>query len=214
MTPLLTASRRRLVGLRRRLLLHRRSLAAVSAGAAVLIGLQAASPAPPRRVEVWTASRVLPAGTVVQRRDLVRTAFAPDSVPDGAVRDPVEVVGRTLAAPVARGEPLTGLRTIGPGLLRGYPGATAVPLRITDADTVDLLRVGDRVSIVAADPDGRRAPSELLDDVPVVAVPAAPRGGSTSSTPGRLVVVAVASSEATDVAARAAAAILIPVWNR
>jgi pilus assembly protein CpaB len=214
MTALLTASRRRLVSLRRRLLLHRRSLAAVSAGAAVLIGLQAVSPAPPRRIEVWTASRVLPAGAIVQRTDLVRTAFAPDSVPDGAVRDPAEVVGRTLAAPVARGEPLTGLRTVGPGLLRGYPGATAVPLRITDADTVGLLRVGDRVSIVAADPDGRQAPSELLHDVPVVAVPAEERGGSTSSTPGRLVVVAVASSEATDVAARAAAAILIPVWNR
>jgi pilus assembly protein CpaB len=214
MTPLLTASRRRVTRLRRRLLLHRRSLAAVSAGAAVLIGLQAAAPAPPRHVEVWTASRVLPAGAVVQRTDLVRTSFAPDSVPDGAVHDPGEVVGRTLAAPVARGEPMTGLRTIGPGLLRGYPGATAVPLRITDADTVDLLRVGDRVSIVATDPDGRQAPSELLDDVPVVAVPAAARGGSTSSTPGRLVVVAVPSSEATDVAARAAAAILIPVWNR
>ncbi len=109
---------------------------------------------------------------------------------------------------------MTGLRTIGPGLLRGYPGATAVPLRITDADTVGLLRVGDRVSIVAADPEGRKVPDELLDDVPVVAVPAVPHGGPTSSTPGRLVVVAVDSSEATDVAARAAAAILIPVWNR
>ena len=77
-----------------------------------------------------------------------------------------------------------------------------------------MLRVGDRVSIVAADPDGRQAPSELLDDVPVVAVPAASRGGSASGTPGRLVVVAVDSGQATDVAARAAAAILIPVWNR
>jgi pilus assembly protein CpaB len=214
MTPLLTASRRRLAGLRRRLLLHRRSLAALCAGTAVLVGLQAVAPAPPPRVEVWTASRALPAGAVVQRTDLVRTRFAPGSVPEGVVRAPAEVVGRTLAAPVARGEPVTGLRTIGPGLLRGYPGATAVPLRITDADTVDLLRVGDRVSIVAADPEGRKVPDELLDDVPVVAVPAVPHGGSTSSTPGRLVVVAVPSPEATDVAARAAAAILIPVWNR
>ncbi len=47
MTPLLTASRRRLAGLRRRLLLHRRSLAALCAGTAVLVGLQAVSPAPP-----------------------------------------------------------------------------------------------------------------------------------------------------------------------
>ena len=212
MTPFLAASRRRLVGLRRRVLLHRRSLAAVSAGAAVLVGLQAVSPAPPARVLVWTAARTLPAGAVVQRADLARTEYTPDSVPDGAVRDPADVVGRTLASAMARGEPVTGLRTIGPGLLRGYPGATAVPLRITDADTVGLLRVGDRVSIVAADPDGREAPSDLVDDVPVVAVPAVQ--GSSSGTPGRLVVVAVPSPQATDVAARAAAAILIPVWNR
>jgi pilus assembly protein CpaB len=212
MTPLLAASRRRLGRVRRRLLLHRRSLAAVSAGAAVLVGLQAVSPPAPPEVEVWTAARALPAGAVVQRADLARTRFAPDSVPDGAVRDPEDVVGRTVAAPLSRGEPVTGLRTIGPGLLRGYPGATAVPLRITDADTVGMLRVGDRVSIVAADPDGRQAPSELLDDVPVVAVPAASRG--VDGTPGRLVVVAVDSGQATDVAARAAAAILIPVWNR
>jgi Flp pilus assembly protein CpaB len=214
MTPLLGAFRRRLAALRRRLLLHRRALAALSGGAAVMIGLQAVSPPPPPQVEVWTASRALPAGAVVQGADLVRIRFAPGSVPEGAVRHRAEVVGRTLAAPVARGEPVTGLRTMGPGLLRGYPGATAVPLRITDADTVGLLRVGDRVSIVAADPEGRQKPEELLDDVPVVAVPGTPRGGSTSSTPGRLVVVAVASSEATDVAARAAGAILIPVWKR
>jgi pilus assembly protein CpaB len=213
MTPLLAASRRRLLGLRRRLLLHRRSLAAVSAGGAVLVGLQAVSPPPPVQVLVWTAARTLPAGAVVQRADLARTSYAPGSVPDGAVRDPADVVGRTLASAVARGEPVTGLRTIGPGLLRGYPGATAVPLRITDADTVGLLRVGDRVSIVAADPEGRQAPSDLVDDVPVVAVPTV-RQDSSSGTPGRLVVIAVPSSEATDVAARAAAAILIPVWNR
>ncbi len=213
MTPPLAASRRRLLGLRRRLLLHRRSLAAVAAGAAVLVGLQSVSPAPPARVLVWTAARTLPAGAVVQPADLARTAYAPGSVPDGAARDPADVVGRTLASAVARGEPVTGLRTIGPGLLRGYPGATAVPLRITDADTVALLRVGDRVSIVAADPDGRQAPSDLVDDVPVVAVPPV-RQDFSGGTPGRLVVVAVPSPEATDVAARAAAAILIPVWNR
>ena len=78
-------------------------------------------------------------------------------MPTDAVTDLRQVLGRTLAAPMSRGEPLTRLRTLSRGLLRGYPGATAVPLRVTDADIVDLLRVGDRVSFVVADPDGRHA---------------------------------------------------------
>ena len=51
-----------------------------------------------------------------------------------------QVVGRTLAAPMSRGEVITGTRTVASGLLRGYPGATAVPLRVTDAAVVDLLQ--------------------------------------------------------------------------
>ena len=89
-----------------------------------------------------------------------------------------------------RGEPVTTVRTVARGLLRGYPGTTAVPLRITDAAVVDLLRVGDRVSLVVADPDGRRTPRRLVDDVPVVAIPAAQESGLGAGTPGRLVVAA------------------------
>ena len=109
---------------------------------------------------------------------------------------------------------MTGTRTVASGLLRGYPGATAVPLRVTDAAVVDLLKVGDRVSFVVADPDGRAAPTLLLRDVPVVAIPRANEGGPGSGTPGRLVVAAVPTESASEVAARAATAILIPVWHR
>jgi hypothetical protein len=106
------------------------------------------------------------------------------------------------------------LRTLSRGLLRGYPGTTAVPLRVTDADVVDLLRVGDRVSFVVADPDGRTPPRRLVEDVPVVALPRSTDSALSSSTPGRLVVAAVPSTLAGDVAARAATSILIPVWSR
>jgi pilus assembly protein CpaB len=199
---------------RRRVLLHRRLLAALAAGAAVLVGLQAAAPPPPPTVAVWTAGRDLASGTVLAAGDLVSTHYPPAAVPHGAVRDPREVLGATLAAPVTRGEPVTHLRTVGAGLLRGYPGSTAVPLRITDADVVDLLRVGDQVSFVVADPDGRTPPQDLVDDVPVVAIPRPSRSSVTAGTPGRLVVVAVPRSLAADVAARAASGVLIPVWSR
>ena len=198
----------------RRVLLHRRPLAAVSAAGAVLVALQVTSPPPPPTVRVMTASRDLTSGTVLRPGDLTSTDFAPGSVPSGSVTNPRDVLGRTLAAPMSRGEPLTRLRTISRGLLRGYPGTTAVPLRVTDADVVELMRVGDRVSFVVADPDGRRSPEPLVDDVPVVAVPRRADSGLSSSTPGRLVVAAVPSSAASDVAARAATSILIPVWSR
>ncbi|MET0840343.1 MAG: SAF domain-containing protein [Marmoricola sp.] len=198
----------------RRILLHRRPLAAACAAGAALVALQVASPPPPRTVPVWTASRDLSSGTVLVPADLTRAEFAPASVPTSTVTDPRQVLGRTLAAPMSRGEPLTRLRTISRGLLRGYPGTTAVPLRVTDADIVDLLRVGDRVSFVVADPDGRVPPRPLVDDVPVVAIPRRADSGLSSSTPGRLVVAAVPSSQASDVASRAATSILIPVWNR
>ena len=85
---------------------------------------------------------------------------------------------------MTRGEVLTRVSTLARGLLRGYPGTTAVPLRITDAATVDLLRVGDRISLVVADPDGRRTPTRLVDDVPVVAIPRSPDSGVGTGTPG------------------------------
>src|SRR4051812_39022354 len=199
--------------LQRRILLHRRLLAAVAAGGAVLAGLQAAAPPPPATVTVWTASRDLAGGTILGPDDVVAARFRPETVPDGTVRGPVAVVGRTLAAPMTRGEALTRVSTLARGLLRGYPGATAVPLRITDAAVVDLLRVGDRISLVAADPDGRRAPTRLVDDVPVVAIPKARESWGTG-TPGRLVVAAIPSTDASEVAAAAATSILIPVWSR
>jgi hypothetical protein len=198
----------------RRILLHRRLLAATAAGAAVLVGLQAAAPAPPETVTVWTAQRNLVGGAPLASGDLVPTRFDPDAVPAGAVRDPATVVGRVLAAPMTRGEVLTRVSTLARGLLRGYPGTTAVPLRITDAATVDLLRVGDRISLVVADPDGRRTPSQLVEDVPVVAIPRSPDSGIATGTPGRLVVAAIPSTLASEVAAAAATSILVPVWSR
>jgi pilus assembly protein CpaB len=195
-------------------LLHRRLIAALAAGGAVLVGLQAAAPPPPETATVWTAVRDLSGGSVLGSGDLVATDFDPERVPSGAVRDPATVVGRTLAAPMTRGEVMTRVRTLAPGLLRGYPDTTAVPLRITDAAVVDLLRVGDRVSFVVADPDGRGTPSRLVDDVPVIAIPRVHTSGFGTSTPGRLVVAAIPSGQASEVAAAAATSILIPVWTR
>ncbi len=197
----------------RRVLLHRRPLAALSAGAAVLLGLQVAEPPVPETVEVWTASRDLDSGRVLGRGDLMRTEVSPDVAPRAAL-DRAEALGRTLTAPMAAGEVLTDVRVMTRGVLTGYPGHAAVPLRVTDGAVVPMLRVGDRVTVVAVDPDGRGEPLPLVDDSPIVALPRGDSGGIDGGQPGRLVVVAVPDHRAVEVSANAAARYLSVIWKR
>jgi Flp pilus assembly protein CpaB len=78
----------------------------------VTAALHASSPPPPARTLVLTAARDLPAGVVLQRADLTSTAFAPDSVPSGALAAR-SVVGRTTTSAIRSGEPITGPRLAG-----------------------------------------------------------------------------------------------------
>src|SRR5690349_6837789 len=144
---------RRLVALllpvRRAVLARRRLLAALLTAVAVAAGLHAATAPPPAEVAVTVAARDLPSGAVLTDADLRTVGFAPGSVPSGAV---AEAGGRTLAAPLRAGEPVTDVRLVGPALTEGYPGLAAVPVRLPDAGVAALLTVGDRIDLVAADP--------------------------------------------------------------
>jgi Flp pilus assembly protein CpaB len=181
---------------RRVVLARRRLLAALLTGVAVAAGVQAATAHPPPSVGVLTAARDLPAGAVLGSDDLVSVDFAPDSVPSGATRD---AVGRTLAAPVRRGEPVTDVRLLGPALTAGDPELTAVPVRLPDAAMVALLEVGDRIDLIATDPQGSGA-SVVATGVPVLALPPGSAETDGSGQPGGLVVVGVAPTEVTGLA--------------
>ncbi len=184
--------------LRRLVLARRRLLAALCAALAVATALQVNAAPPPPRTTVLTAARDLPPGTRVATGDLVPAAFDPASVPDG-VLTLGEAVGRTTVGPVRAGEPLTDVRLLGRGLLDRYPGAVAAPVRIGDAASVDLLRVGDRVTVLAADPQGDAGAVTVADTVPVIAVP--PRRRSDPSlVSGALVVLAVDATTARELA--------------
>ena len=181
---------------RRAVLARRRLLAALLTGVAVAAGVQAATAPPPPSVGVLTAARDLPAGAVLGSDDLVTVDFAPGSVPTGATRD---AVGRALAAPVRRGEPVTDVRLLGPALTAGTPELTAVPVRLPDAGMVELLEVGDRIDLIATDPQGAGA-SVVATGVPVLALPSGSAETDASGQPGGLVVVGVASTEVTALA--------------
>jgi Flp pilus assembly protein CpaB len=151
------------------------------------------------------AAHDLASGAVLTPDDLVARRYPTAVAPAGSVPDPV---GRTLAAPVRAGEPVTDVRLVAPSVVVGYPGRVALPVRVADADAAALLRVGDRVGLVAADPR-RGTASYVAVDVPVLALPGvAADTSATAQLPGRLVVVAVFPSDVGRIAGAAATALL------
>lgn len=189
------------------MLLRRRLLAALCVGLAAFAALRAVSPLPPETVTVTVTARDLPAGTVVAAGHLDQRRIDPGLVPHGLLES-ADLHGRTLATAVRAGEMLTDARAVSPGLLAGYPGSVAVPVRIPDAGSVGLLRVGDRIDVTAADPRGTGGADVVAEDVAVVALPADPGTapgsgvgtGLGTGLGGRLVVLATSPSTAQDLA--------------
>jgi len=184
--------------LRRTLLARRRSLAAALTAIAVLGVLREVSPPPGPTVEALVARHDLAAGTVVTADDVHTVRLPRGLVPDGLVDAPV---GSVLAAPLRRGEPVTDVRIVGPGLATGFPDRVLVPVRFPDAAAADLLRPGDVIDVLAA---GARSgvAGVIAADVTVVVIPAERTDSGTfgSNTSGRLVLLAVHPDDAVDVA--------------
>jgi Flp pilus assembly protein CpaB len=138
-------------GLQRAFARRRRLVAAVLAGLAVLSAVAAVRPPAPPSVVVLAAAHDLAPGTALALADLRPVPLPAAAVPAGALRPGAEVLGRLVAGPVRRGEPLTDVRLVGPALLAALgPGTVAVPVRFADAGAVALLRPGDRVDVLAA----------------------------------------------------------------
>jgi Flp pilus assembly protein CpaB len=178
----------------------------VLAATAVLAGVRAAEAPPEPTVPVVVAREDLPGGSAVTVADLEVRALSPDDAPEGTATRPEEVEGRLLAAPVRRGEPVTDVRLVAPGLLDGYPGLVAAPVRVADAAVVGLLEVGDRVDLVATNPEDAAA-RVVVRAAPVVALPA-PGPQDTGPLTGRLLVVAVDAESALDLAGASVRSVL------
>ncbi len=181
---------------------------------AVLALLRATTTPPEARTEVVVARSDLAAGQVMGLDDLGTAALPADAVPDGSTAGSSTqlLVGRSLAAPVRRGEPVTDVRLVAPGLLEGYPGLVGSPVRIADPGVVRLLRVGDRVDLVATAPDGSSAVL-VVADAPVMALPQ-DRTGDDGVLGGGLVLVAVTSVEARELARGAVGSVMSVVLKR
>ena len=177
-------------------LARRRLLAAALTAVAVLAGFRAVAAPPPPTVSVTVAAHDLPAGTLLRTEDLTTVPFAPGTSPDGLAPSPA---GQVLAAGVRRGEPITDARLLGATLADGHPGLVAMPVRLPDAAMAALLRVGDSIDLLAADPQGG-APLPVTEAALVIALPRGSDDTSADGLPGRLVVLGVPGTDVPDVA--------------
>jgi hypothetical protein len=111
------------------------------------------------------------------------------------------------------GEPVTDARLMTTSILEGYPGLVAVPVRLGDAGAVRLLRVGDRIDVLAADPQRRSSAAVVQRHVPVLAIPK-PDQSTPGPTNGALVVLGVSDASARTLAQASVSSVLSVVVTR
>jgi pilus assembly protein CpaB len=179
----------------------------LAAVAAALTGINAALPPATPTVPVVSAASHLDGGRVLTAVDLKLVRVPEQLVPQGALTDLTTAIGRSVRAPVPRGQLLSDLSVISPSR-SVRSGRVVAPLRLADGDVAALLTVGDVVDVLAADSDTRKA-AVVASGVRVVGLPslaADPGGGAlsgagaaanSSSMSGALVLVEVDSRTAT-----------------
>jgi Flp pilus assembly protein CpaB len=150
------------------------------------------------------AARDLAPGAVLGAADLTERHVPAAVRPAGALVADAAALGRILAAPVRRGEPIVDVRLVGGSLYAALgSGLVGAPVRLSDAAEVGLLRPGDVVDVVAAHESGSAA--VVAPGARVVGVPAADRGlTAAGGGEGGMVILAVTPSVAVRLAATAA----------
>ena len=163
-----------------------------------------AAPARPAEVEVVVAAVDLAAGAVLGAGDLTLVTLPPAAVPDGVVFDIGQLTGEVLAGPLRRGEPVTDVRVVGPGLWSQVPaGQVAAPVRLADLAVATLLRPGDRVDVLATAADAGAAEVVAAGALVVSAPPAETPDPPSGDRGAGLLVLAVPAETAARLAAAA-----------
>jgi Flp pilus assembly protein CpaB len=102
---------------------------------------------------VLVATSDLAAGVPLSGADVRVRAWPAGIRPPEAPSHPAQVIGRRLAGPIRAGEPITASRLTGADLTAGLPaGLQAVPVEITGAASLNLVRVGDSIDLLVSDP--------------------------------------------------------------
>ena len=170
--------------------------------------LSALAPEQHAEQRVLTLSVPRPAGAELRASDLVYRTVAGDLEDPGLLTEQEQAVGERLAVGLPAGALLSRQMLIGEHLLTGTaPGTVAVPIRLSDPATVQLLHPGQLVDIVLSSGDGfeREIRSETIGRrLPVLWVPATAQEGSLGLVPSAVspadgMVVLAADSSLADV---------------
>jgi pilus assembly protein CpaB len=205
-----TSSRATLASLaptyRRAFLRHRRTAAALLAGAAVLMALRVVAPDPPPSALAVVAAHDLQAGTRLTSDDVREVRVARSLMPTSGALEESGAVGRVLAAPLRAGEVVTDQSVVGQSLLTGYAsGTVATAIRLPDADIAALLRTGDHIDVYAAVAEIGEPASLVAADLAVIAVP---RSVADTRQLGAVVLLAATPDQAARLAGASAAGAL------
>ena len=159
---------------------HRRLLAAVFTALAVLTALTALRQQP-NGTPMLVARHDLRSGHVLSASDLRTTTVPPSARPAHALGRGA-AIGRRVAGPMRAGEAITDYRVLQDDALSGYADdAVLTTIRVDRADGLTGLHVGDRVDIIAVDPDGESKAKVVARTVEIVTLP--PSNGDTEVVP-------------------------------
>lgn len=180
--------------------MRRRVIAAVLAAAVVASTVAATRPAPPPTARAVVVAVDLQAGHVLRADDISPLDVPPALLPKGAISADRIPVGRVVASPLRAGQVLTDTAVLAPSLLAGHPPDTVLAtVRVVDPAATAAVRVGDQVSVVAADLMGSGGAAVVAARVRVVALPDSESGAISSGT-GQPVLLAVDEATALDLA--------------
>ncbi|AOT02011.1 Flp pilus assembly protein CpaB [Arthrobacter sp. U41] len=134
--------------------------------------VQQLTPAPADTVPAFAAARDLPAGKMLGPDDLTVLSVPRSLVPAGSYGSTDSLQGTQLAVALRKGQLLSDSQLLGPGLLAGSPpGSAAVPLRMADPASIQLLSPGQLVNVVMTNGNGFDQPATshvLAAAVPVL----------------------------------------------
>ncbi|MGY2745530.1 RcpC/CpaB family pilus assembly protein [Arthrobacter sp. UYCu723] len=136
-------------------------LLCVAAGIAV----QQLTPPPADTVVALAAARDLPAGKALEADDLRVLNIPHNLLPSGSFSNTAALQGKQLAVALRQGQLISDAQLLGPGLLAGSPpGSAAVPLRMADPASIQLVSPGQLINVVMSTGSGfdQPATSEVL----------------------------------------------------
>ena len=190
-----------LAPVRRALRWHRRLLAAGFAMVAVYCVLTVLTEPEPG-VRLLVAAREVPAGATLSPADLTVLTLPPEAVPDGALTEPDQALGRTVVAQVPPRAVITTSCLTSTGTLVA-PGRLALPVTLAAAAPVALLRPGDTIDLLGVGSTG--VVEVLARGVRVVTITVADQAGGLVAGEDPVVLVDLSPAEATLVVAAATA---------